>query len=100
MEKIIIKRASRYVFSKFVRYLISGKLATEIYKKAKKVHPVQTVDVWKSRVLNLPTISEEELAKEDEAKKAAKEAKEEKKEETKKEPKTEAKEEAVAAKSS
>ncbi|HUT79744.1 MAG TPA: 30S ribosomal protein S3ae [Candidatus Bathyarchaeia archaeon] len=56
MEDVIIKRAEKMPFDKFVADLVAGKIATEIYKKSKKIHPVQNVDIWKSRVVNLPTI--------------------------------------------
>ena len=70
---VLSKRASKSPFDKFIKDIVSGKIATEIYKQAKKVHPVQNVDVWKSRVVNLPTIKLEdeekpELKPEDEEK--------------------------------
>jgi small subunit ribosomal protein S3Ae len=62
MLDVITIRAAKMPFDKLVKDLVMGKMATEIYKKAKKVHPIQNVDVWKSRVLNLPTIKLEEEA--------------------------------------
>ncbi|MBN1330847.1 MAG: 30S ribosomal protein S3ae [Candidatus Heimdallarchaeota archaeon] len=56
MEDTIVKRAEKMPFDKFIADLVAGKIATEIYKKAKKIHPIQNVDIWKSRVVNLPTI--------------------------------------------
>ena len=46
--------------NKLVKDIVMGKMATEIYKRAKKIHPIQNVDVWKTRVLNLPTIKLED----------------------------------------
>ncbi|NHJ48197.1 MAG: 30S ribosomal protein S3ae [Asgard group archaeon] len=60
MEDVINKRAAKMPFDKLVREIVMGKMATEIYKRAKKIHPIQNVDVWKTRVLNLPTIKLEE----------------------------------------
>ncbi|NHJ40472.1 MAG: 30S ribosomal protein S3ae, partial [Asgard group archaeon] len=60
MEDVINKRASKTSFDKFVLDVVSGKIATEIYKRSKKIHPIQNVDIWKTRVLNLPTIKLEE----------------------------------------
>jgi len=60
MEETVIKRAAKIPFDKLVNEIVSGRLATEIYKKSKKIHPIQNVDVWKSRVVNLPTIILEE----------------------------------------
>ncbi len=56
MEDTIVKKADKMPFDKFVTDLVAGKIATEIYKKSKKIHPIQNVDIWKSRVVNLPTI--------------------------------------------
>lgn len=60
MEDVITKRASKMSFDKLVIDIVTGKVATEIYKRSKKIHPIQNVDVWKTRVLNLPTIKLEE----------------------------------------
>lgn len=62
MYEVVSKKAARLKYEDFVKELVIGKTATEIYKKARKVHPIQNVDVWKSRVVNLPTkeITEEE----------------------------------------
>ncbi|MEA2070095.1 MAG: 30S ribosomal protein S3ae, partial [Asgard group archaeon] len=78
MQDLSKKRAKRQTYEKFVNDLISGRLATAIYKKARKVHPIQNVDVWKSLVVNYPKITAEE------------------KEETKEKPKEKPKEEAQA----
>ncbi|HUU77837.1 MAG TPA: 30S ribosomal protein S3ae [candidate division Zixibacteria bacterium] len=63
MIDVATKKASKLSFEKYVKDLVSGKLATEIYKQAKKIHPVQNVDIWKSRVINLPTMILEEEPK-------------------------------------
>ena len=83
MYDVVTKRTERMPFDKLVMDLVTGKMATEIYKRAKKVHPIQNVDVWKSRVLNLPTMVLEpeppkpepvkEVPKEDPKEKAPKE---------------------------
>ena len=61
MVDVLSKRASKSPFDKFIKDIVSGKIATEIYKQAKKIHPVQNVDVWKSRVISLPTIKLDEV---------------------------------------
>ncbi len=57
MNEAITKRAAKTPYELFVKDLVAGKMATDIYKKARKIHPIQNVDVWKSRVINLPTIT-------------------------------------------
>jgi len=100
MYDVITKRTERMSFEKHVMDLVTGKMATEIYKRAKKVHPIQNVDVWKSRVLNLPTmVLEPEPPKPEPAKEVPKEApKEAPKEDPKEAPKEAPKEEVVEAK--
>ncbi|MHA1154586.1 MAG: 30S ribosomal protein S3ae [Candidatus Heimdallarchaeota archaeon] len=56
MLEVVNKRASRTPFDVFVKDLVSGRVATEVYKASKKIHPTQNVDVWKSRVINQPTM--------------------------------------------
>ncbi|MHA1221008.1 MAG: 30S ribosomal protein S3ae, partial [Candidatus Heimdallarchaeota archaeon] len=63
MEEVVSKRAEKMPFDLFVKDLVAGRIATEIYKKSKKIHPVQNVDVWKSRVIELPSIKLEEEPK-------------------------------------
>ena len=57
MDDVVTKKANKTPYDKIIKDVVSGKLATEIYKKAKKIHPIQNVDIWKSRVINLPTIT-------------------------------------------
>ncbi len=56
MLEVVNKRAARTPFDVFVKDLVGGRIATEVYKASKKIHPTQNVDVWKSRVLNQPTM--------------------------------------------
>ncbi|MFW9923396.1 MAG: 30S ribosomal protein S3ae [Candidatus Thorarchaeota archaeon] len=78
MFDVVSKRAQKMSFEKYVKDLIGGKLATEIYKRVKKIHPVQNVDIWKSKVANQPTII---LTDEEEQKASAELQKEEEAEE-------------------
>lgn len=71
MLEVVNKRASKTPFDMFVKDLVGGRVATEVYKASKKIHPTQNVDVWKSRVLNQPTIKLEPEAPKAEAKKEA-----------------------------
>ncbi len=88
MVDVITKRAAKMPFDKYVMEIVTGKMATEIYKRAKKIHPIQNVDIWKSRVLNLPTIKLEEAPKPAPQKETSKEAPEEDSEEESVEVKT------------
>jgi small subunit ribosomal protein S3Ae len=91
MQDVITKRTEKMPFEKHVMDLVTGKMATEIYKRAKKVHPIQNVDVWKSRVLNLPTIKLEDEPKPTPVKEKPKEAPKEASKEAPKEKVAEAK---------
>ncbi len=74
MLEVINNRAARTPFDVFVKDLVSGRVATEVYKASKKIHPTQNVDVWKSRVLNQPTMKlEPEKPKADKPEDAKKE---------------------------
>ncbi|WP_456487686.1 30S ribosomal protein S3ae [Candidatus Alkanophaga liquidiphilum] len=48
----ISERAKKLEFSKYMQEVILGKLASDIYKNAKKIYPLRRVEVFKSEVLS------------------------------------------------
>ena len=51
-EETINERAKKLEFSKYMQEVILGKLASDIYKSAKKIYPLRRVEVFKSEVLS------------------------------------------------
>jgi len=60
MKKTIIDRAKVSTLSEFVKFIIDGKIGSDIYKNCKKLYPVKRVEVYKTQVLLPPTIEIEE----------------------------------------
>lgn len=54
MRKVVEARARERTFDQFVQEIVLGKLASDIYKEAKKYCPVRRVEVYKSKVLGAP----------------------------------------------
>jgi small subunit ribosomal protein S3Ae len=54
MQKVIKDRAAERTFDQFVQEVVLGKLASDIYKAAKRYCPVTRVEVWKTKVLAGP----------------------------------------------
>ena len=83
MKKTITDSAKTSTLNEFVKYIIDGKIGSDIYKNCKKLYPVKRVDIYKTEVIQDPTIMIE-----DKPKKTKKEEKPEvEKEEDKKEKK-------------
>jgi len=82
MKKTIADSAKSVSLSEFVKYIIDGKTGSDIYKNCKKLYPVKRVEIYKTEVVQNPTIMIEEKPK-----KPTKEEKEEDKETEKKEKK-------------
>ena len=80
MKKTIADSAKSVTLNEFVKYIIDGKTGSDIYKNCKRLYPVKRVDIYKTEVIQDPTIMIE-----DKPKKPKKEEKEEEKEETKEE---------------
>jgi len=55
MREIIQKRAAERTFDQFVQEIVLGKLASDIFKAIKVIHPVRRVEVYKSKILRKPT---------------------------------------------
>jgi small subunit ribosomal protein S3Ae len=66
MRKTIVTKAKAMTLSEFVKYIIDGKLGSDIYKSCKTVYPVRRIEIYKTQVLRQPTIEIEEPASETE----------------------------------
>lgn len=53
-EETIKNRAYNLEFNKYVQEIILGKLASDIYKNAKRIYPLRRVEVNKSAVISEP----------------------------------------------
>jgi len=63
MKKTIGKQATASTLSGFIKYIIDGKMGSEIYKSCKKIYPVKRVEIYKTHVISQPTIIIEEPKK-------------------------------------
>ncbi|WP_295722640.1 30S ribosomal protein S3ae [uncultured Methanobrevibacter sp.] len=52
IENLVAESASEKSFKEFIDVLTSGKLASEIYHNAKKIYPLNRVEIIKSKVFN------------------------------------------------
>lgn len=57
MKEIIKSRASEMSLDELIQAMIFGKLATEIFNEAKKIYPLRKVEIYKSKLLAIPTPS-------------------------------------------
>ncbi len=55
MKEIIETRASEMTFDELIQAMIFGKLASEIYNEAKKIYPIRKVEIYKSKLLTVPS---------------------------------------------
>ena len=88
MKKTITDQSKNMTMYELIKFILDGKLGSEIYKSCKKIYPVKRVEISKTEVVQQPTIMMEETKpakKKEETKKEDKET--DKKEETKKEDK-------------
>lgn len=60
MRKTIILKARSMTLSEFIKYVIEGKLGSDIYKSCKTFYPVRRIEIYKTEVLQQPTIEIEE----------------------------------------
>ncbi len=63
MKQTIMHQASVSTLSEFVKYIIDGKIGTDIYKNCKTLYPVKRIEIFKTEVANQPTIVIEEPKK-------------------------------------
>lgn len=99
MKKTIFDQAKTTTLSEFVKYVLDGKIGSDIYKNCRKLYPVKRIEIYKTEVVSQPTIiiEEKKPKKKEEEKPEEKEEKPKEKKEvkktTKKEEKPEVKEE-------
>ena len=60
MRKTILLKARSMTLSEFIKYVIEGKLGSDIYKSCKTFYPVRRIEIYKTEVLQQPTIIIEE----------------------------------------
>lgn len=60
MKKTISEKAEKMTMSELLKTIIDGKIGSDIYKNCKKLYPVKRVEVYKTEVLNPPTVEIEE----------------------------------------
>jgi small subunit ribosomal protein S3Ae len=55
IRKVLEERSRDRTFDQFVQEIVLGKLASDIYKEAKRYVPIRRVEVYKSKVLSEPS---------------------------------------------
>ncbi|RLG72681.1 MAG: 30S ribosomal protein S3ae [Thermoprotei archaeon] len=55
MKEIVEKRASEMTLDELIKAMIFGKLSSEIFAQAKKIYPLRKVEIYKSKLLTIPT---------------------------------------------
>lgn len=60
MRRTIVSKAKAMTLSEFVKYTIEGKLGSDIYKSCKAYYPVRRIEIFKTEVIQQPTIEIEE----------------------------------------
>lgn len=55
MMDIITKRAAEKTFDELIQAMVFGELAREIFAEAKKIYPLRKVEIYKSKLLTIPT---------------------------------------------
>jgi small subunit ribosomal protein S3Ae len=80
MQKTITNKARAMTLSEFVKYVIEGKLGSDIYKTCKKYYPVRRIEIYKTKVIKQPTIEIEEPTPSEEKEETPSEKPEEKEE--------------------
>jgi small subunit ribosomal protein S3Ae len=60
MKKTIVTKARAMTLSEFIKYIIEGKMGSDIYKACKKYYPVRRIEIYKTQVIQQPTIEIEE----------------------------------------
>lgn len=62
MMKVLTEKASQMSFAEFVKSIVFGTLATEIFVACKKVYPLRKVEIYKSKLIRIPTPEGERAA--------------------------------------
>jgi small subunit ribosomal protein S3Ae len=92
MKNTIYDVANKSTLSEFVKYILDGKIGSDIYKNCRKLYPVKRVEIFKTEVISQPTIVIEDKKpkkKEEPTEPEEKEEKPKKKKEPKETEKTE-----------
>jgi small subunit ribosomal protein S3Ae len=55
IKKVVEERGKERTLDQFVQEIVLGKLASDIYKEAKKYFPIRRVEVYKSKVVSGPS---------------------------------------------
>ena len=55
MKEILEKKASETEFNDYIQSLIFGKVSSEIFAEAKKIYPLRKVEIYKTKLLRIPT---------------------------------------------
>ena len=55
MGEIITKRAGEMTLDELIQAMLFGKLSSEIFEAAKKIYPLRKVEIFKSKLLTIPT---------------------------------------------
>ncbi|RLF16789.1 MAG: 30S ribosomal protein S3ae [Thermoprotei archaeon] len=63
MGEIVTTRASQLNFDEFIQEAVLGKIASEIFNKAKKIYPLRRAEVEKIKVLQPPPVDLAEIVK-------------------------------------
>ncbi|HDI46566.1 MAG TPA: 30S ribosomal protein S3ae, partial [Candidatus Methanomethylia archaeon] len=56
------RKAEQLNFEEFIQQAVLGKIASEVYNEAKKIHPLRKVEVFKTELLKAPILEELQLA--------------------------------------
>ncbi len=62
MKEIVEEKARKLNFGQFVQEMVLGKLASDIYKEAKKIAPLRHVGIRKSKLLYAPELARLEVS--------------------------------------
>ncbi len=55
MIRILQERAAEMTLDEYIKAMIFGQLANEIFEAAKKIYPIRKTEIYKSRLLYIPT---------------------------------------------
>ncbi|RLF24385.1 MAG: 30S ribosomal protein S3ae [Thermoprotei archaeon] len=64
MNEVISSKAKVLDFDAFIQEAVLGKIASEIFNNAKKIYPLRKTEIVKIKVLKMPSVDFEAIAKE------------------------------------
>jgi len=86
VKQEVEKAAQTHDFDEFIKFMLEGDLGKEAYHKSKVIYPIKRVEIYKSEILEIPTVAAVTEAREEAAIVAAAAAEESMEEETAEEP--------------